>query len=74
MIENVYSKYFQKSKAFLFPLLELPKFALTYQIQTYLVLNNTINLEDINIICKIKHDDLQEFYVYEKSILTNLNI
>ena len=69
MIENVYSKYFQKSKAFLFPLLELPKFALTYQIQTYLVINNTINLEDINIICKIKHDNLQEFYVYEKKYI-----
>lgn len=69
MIDKVYSKYFQKSKAFLFPLLELPKFALTSKIETYLVLNNVINLEDINIVCKIKYDDLQDFYIYEKKYI-----
>ena len=65
MITKAYSKYFQKSKAFLFPLLGLPKFALTFEIETYLVLDNIVSLEDVNIVCKIKHNNSEDFFIYE---------
>jgi hypothetical protein len=69
MITKAYSKYFQKSKAFLFPLLGLPKFALTFEIETYLVLDNIVSLEDVNIVCKIKHNDSEDFFIYEKKYI-----
>ena len=66
MILNLYNKYFQKSKIFLYPFLELPKVDEKYfTIQTYLKYKD-ISIEECFIICVYNIKDVEYFTKYKK--------
>ena len=71
MIKSLYNKYFQKSKIFLFPLFELPKCKVTNEVETYLVFDNIVRLEDFKIICIFKNINTPEFIKFEKEHLVH---
>lgn len=65
MISSLYTKYFQKSKVFLFPLLELPKTNLVSTFQTFIAWENIIRQEDCKLLCLIQEftDEHQEYEI-----------
>lgn len=70
MISSLYTKYFQKSKVFLFPLLELPKTNLVSTFQTFIAWENIIRQEDCKLICLIdeftdKHVEYESKFIKE---------
>jgi hypothetical protein len=69
MIEKLYSKYFQKSKSFLYPILGIRKNSLFPPINTYLGVKNLIEVEDIRLICIFKEDETEAFKNFEDSML-----
>jgi hypothetical protein len=72
MISSLYNKYFQKSKVFLYPLIELPKTNLISSFQTYIAWENIIRQEDYKLICVFTDVDKEEFIKYEdKYIITS---
>jgi len=72
MISSLYDKYFQKSKVFLYPLVELPKTTLISSFQTYIAWENIIRQEDYKLICVFADVDKEEFVKYEnKYIITS---
>ena len=70
MIKSLYNKYFQKSKIFLYPLLNLPKTPLV-SVQTYLMWENFVRLEDLKIVCVFEKTDKTYFKEYEEKYITN---
>jgi hypothetical protein len=66
MIKQLYNKYFQKSKIFLYPLLELPKVDKDeFFVETFLKYEN-VKLEDCKIICQFNVKNLNFFLNYRK--------
>jgi len=72
-IKSIYSKYFQKSKMFLYPLLGIKKGAKVIPSETYLAWNNTIKTEDMKLICLYHPNKNDEFKNYETKILLKNN-
>ena len=70
-IESIYKNYFQKSKMFLYPLLDLKRGAPAVPDETYLSWENCYSSEDMKFICKYKNRRDAEFLNYEKSVLLN---
>jgi hypothetical protein len=69
MITTLYDKYFQKSKVFLFPLLELPKSSLIASVQTYIAWENNIRQEDCKLICVFSDITSTYFEAYEENYI-----
>ena len=65
MISSLYDKYFQKSKVFLYPLLELPKTNLISLTQTYIIWENIIRQDDYKLICLYDNVHSNQFIKYE---------
>jgi hypothetical protein len=66
MIKQLYSKYFQKSKIFLYPLLGLPKSEKDeFLVETFLKYED-IEIEDCKIICQYNVKDVLCFLKYRK--------
>lgn len=64
MIKSLYSKYFQKSKSFLYPALGIKKNNEYSPSGTYIAIDGYIGPEDIKLICtfeKVKGEDFQTF-------------
>lgn len=70
MIEKLYSKYFQKSKSFLYPILGIRKDSAFSPISTYLAVKNLIEIEDIRLICVFKEEETKAFRTFEENMLT----
>ena len=68
-ITTVYRKYFQKSKVFLYPLLDIKRGTSVIPSETYLAWNDTIVPEDAKLVCiyPLRRD------VEYKQFLQNLN-
>ena len=70
-IGSIYKNYFQKSKMFLYPLLDLKRGAPAVPLETYLSWKEYCNSEDMKFICKYQNRQDLEFLNYEKNLLLN---
>lgn len=72
MIDKLYSKYFQKSRSFLYPALGIKKNGSISPLGTYISIKGKIEPEDAKLICTFKKDESDVFNDFEKQmILTN---
>ena len=71
-VKSIYTKYFQKSKVFLYPLLGIKKGANVIPSETYLAWDN-IKAEDMKLICLYHPNKSNEYEKYEKEILLKHN-
>ena len=54
MIDKLYSKYFQKSRSFLYPVLGIKKKSSVIPSGTYVSIKDKIGPEDMKLICTFK--------------------
>jgi hypothetical protein len=68
-LNSVYKKYFQKSKVFLYPLLDIKRGVSVIPVETYTGWQGYYNSEDMKLICvyDIRTDD--EYKQFEKNVL-----
>lgn len=73
VIDALYRKYFQKSKIFIYPLLEIKRGTSVVPIETYVSWNNSLGSEDMKLVCvyQIRTDD--EYMKFEKNVLLKHN-
>jgi len=69
MLKSLYSKYFQKSKSFLYPALGTRKTDPFAPTGTYISIEGYIGPEDVKLICTFEKNDSDEFKDFEKQIL-----
>ena len=53
-IKTIYKKYFQKSKIFIYPLLDIKRGSPSVPTETYISWKENYNSEDIKLICLYK--------------------
>lgn len=68
-IKSIYTKYFQKSKMFLYPLLGIKRGSRIVPSETYLAWNPTYKPEDMKLICLYHPDKKNDFKSYEEKVL-----
>jgi len=68
-IKSIYSKYFQKSKVFLYPLLGIKRGAKVIPSETYIAWNNEIKAEDMKLVCLYHPNKNDDYLDYEKKVL-----
>jgi hypothetical protein len=68
-ITTLYTKYFQKSKVFLYPLLEIKKGTNIIPSETYLSWNDEINPDDAKLVCLYPILSTAEYINFKKNIL-----
>ena len=73
VIDALYTKYFQKSKIFLYPLLEIKRGTFIVPNETYISWNDKINSEDMQLICIYKPEKNQNYLDFEKNVLLKHN-
>jgi len=69
IIDALYKKYFQKSKIFLYPLLDIKRGTSVVPTETYVSWNNAINSEDMKLVCVYYPRKDTEYIQFEKQIL-----
>ena len=69
MIKNLYGKYFQKSKSFLYPALGIKKNTEFAPTATYIAIEGYINPEDVKLICTYEYKDSKKFKDFEQQML-----
>lgn len=69
MIESLYTKYFQKSRSFLFPALGIKKTANFSPSGTYVAVDGLILPEDTKLICAYKEDSSEGYKIFEEQML-----
>jgi hypothetical protein len=67
-VHALYRKYFQKSKIFLYPLLDIKRGTKIVPAETYLSWNNSYTPEDMKLIC-IYNTTSSDYEQFEKSVL-----
>ncbi len=67
-LNALYKKYFQKSKIFLYPLLDIQRGSIV-PIETYISWNSSYNSEDMKLICVYNIKDAKNFESFEKHVL-----
>ena len=67
-LNALYKKYFQKSKIFLYPLLDIQRGSIV-PIETYISWNSSYNSEDMKLICVYNIKDVKNFESFEKHVL-----
>lgn len=73
VIDALYKKYFQKSKIFIYPLLDIKRGTSVVPSETYLCYNESINSEDMKLVCVYHSRDDQEYLNFEKNVLFKHN-
>lgn len=68
-LSDMYTKYFQKSRVFLYPILQIPKGSVAAPIETYVAWEGTIKQEERKFICVYKDRTDLEYKVFEKNKL-----
>ncbi len=69
MIKSVYSKYFQKSKSFLYPALGTRKTSKFLPSGTYLAIEDYIGADDVKLICTYEKDESDDYKLFEQHFL-----
>jgi hypothetical protein len=75
-LNEIYRKYFQKSKIFLYPLLDIPRGAKALPTETYLSWGSKYTTEDAKLVCLYQTKDDPEYSMFEAQTLikhTRLN-
>lgn len=70
MLEKLYSKYFQKSRSFLYPALGIARESPFTPTGTYMSLEGLYAPEDGKLICCFKPEDTEAFKTFEEQLLT----
>lgn len=73
VIDALYRKYFQKSKIFIYPLLEIKRGTSVVPSETYLSYNKTVNSEDMKLVCIYHPREDEEYIKFEKNVLLKHN-
>ena len=68
VINALYKKYFQKSKIFIYPLLDIKRGTQIVPIETYVAWNDVYNPEDKKFICVYEIDSI-DYAEFEKNVL-----
>jgi hypothetical protein len=68
-IKSLYKNYFQKSRVFMYPILEIKRGASVTPIETYLSWETQYSLSDRKLICHYHLRDDAEFITFEKEKL-----
>jgi hypothetical protein len=68
-IQSLYKNYFQKSRVFMYPILEIKRGSSVTPIETYLSWENRYSLSDRKLICHYHLRDDAEFTQFEKEKL-----
>lgn len=68
-MNSIYSKYFQKSRSFLYPILGIKKGSYATPVGTYIAIENLIDPDDVKLICTYKEDDTEDFKTFEEQML-----
>lgn len=69
MIESLYTKYFQKSRSFLYPALGIKRTSYHNPTGTYLAAEGLVGPEDMILVCTFKNEDSSGFKVFEEQML-----
>jgi hypothetical protein len=69
MIKRIYSKYFQKSKSFLYPALGIKKNDKFKPSGTYISIKGLIEPEDLKFICTFDNQETEAFKSFETKML-----
>jgi hypothetical protein len=69
VISTLYKKYFQKSKIFLYPLLDIKRGTSVVPKETYVSWGNTLTTEDMKLICVYHSRTDAEYINFEKNVL-----
>lgn len=69
MLKSLYSKYFQKSKSFLYPALGTKKNDPFTPTGTYISIEGYIGPEDVKLICTFEKNETEKFKDFEKQTL-----
>jgi hypothetical protein len=75
-LNEIYRKYFQKSKIFLYPLLDIPRGAKVLPKETYLSWESSYTSEDAKLVCLYEVKDSPDYAMFESQTLirhTRLN-
>lgn len=72
-VKSIYTKYFQKSKVFLYPLLGIKRGAKVIPSETYLAWDDTIKTEDMKLVCLYHPKVTNEYRLYERKVLLKHN-
>lgn len=73
MIDALYTDYFQKSRMFLYPLLEIRRGAVAVPVDTYVQWEGKYTSEDTKFICRYQKREDKEFTLFEKNMLVKHN-
>ena len=68
-LKSIYSKYFQKSKVFLYPLLGVKRGNVVIPIETYICWDGHYALEDMKLICLYETKKTTEYKDFERNVL-----
>jgi hypothetical protein len=68
-MNSIYSKYFQKSRSFLYPILGIKKGSYATPVGTYIALEGFYTADECKLICSFKKDDSSEFKQFEEQML-----
>ena len=68
-INALYRKYFQKSKIFLYPLLDIKRGTSVVPSHTFVAWNDTYKPEDMKLICLYETRLDKEYINFEKNVL-----
>jgi len=68
-VKSVYSKYFQKSKVFIYPLLGIKRGVKVVPSETYLAWDPYYIPEDMKLVCLYHPNESDEYKDYEKKVL-----
>lgn len=69
MIDSLYSKYFQKSRSFLYPALGIKRSGEFSPSGTYIAIDGMIEPEDLKLVCTYKDINTQAFKRFEEEML-----
>jgi hypothetical protein len=73
VIDALYKKYFQKSKIFIYPLLDIKRGTSVVPSETYLAWNDKVNSEDMKLVCIYQTRTDFEYVQFEKKVLLKHN-
>jgi hypothetical protein len=69
MIDSLYTKYFQKSRSFLYPALGIKRTAHHSPSGTYIALDGLVGPEEMRLICTFREDLSEGFKSFEEQML-----
>lgn len=72
-LNALYKKYFQKSKIFLYPLLDIKRGSCAVPTETYVCWDGNYTTEDMKLVCVYHTKNDPEYIEFEKNILLKHN-